>query len=153
MGEYHRITRECTLDSMRPELAAAIRNHIEKYGLEGVETSVLMCCETVSTKQKKSLFSRKTEVVLLGAFLTSKWLIWAVGKENEVPGVLSTRLDDIRVEDYEDTQMYKMIQDTGVNVLGLRVEEGSAGSAFIGLGPEPASQKFREMLKEAIKKV
>lgn len=38
MGEYLRTTRECSLDSMRPELAAAIRDRIEKYDLKDIET-------------------------------------------------------------------------------------------------------------------
>ena len=152
MGEYHRTTRECTLDSMKPVLAEAIRVYIEKYELEGVEESALMCCETVSTKQKKRLFGSKTETILLGVILTPKWLIWAVGEENERIGVLSAKLGEIQVEDYEKTEMYKMIQDTGLNVSGLRTADGIC-SAFIGLGPEPAALKFRDLLKDAMTKV
>ena len=37
MSEYLRTTRECSLDSMRPELAAAIRDRIEKYDLKEIE--------------------------------------------------------------------------------------------------------------------
>ncbi len=152
MGEYLRVTRECTLDSMHPVLAAAIRAYVEKYELEDVEASALICCETTSTKQKKKLFSRKTEVVLTGIILGPKRLIWATGKENDSPGVLMVRLSDARVEDYEKSSMYKMIQDTGVNIFGLPTADGF-GSAFIGLGPEPVAQRFRDVLKEAIAKV
>ena len=150
MGDYLRFTRKCTLESMRPVLAAAIRARIEKYDLKDVDASALICCETVATKQKRGLFGRKTEVVLTGIILTPQWLIWAAGKENEVPGVLSARLRDIRVEDYETSNMYKMIQDTGLNVFGLRTGAGGLGSTFIGLGPEPVAQRFRDLLKEAI---
>lgn len=150
MGDYHRFTRECTLESMRPKLATAIRARIEKYDLKDPDASALICCETTSTKQKKGLFSRKTEVVLTGIILTPQWLIWAAGKENEAPGVLSTRLHDIRVEDYETSNMYKMIQDTGLNIFGLRTGTEGAASTFIGLGPEPVAQRFRDLLKEAI---
>ncbi len=152
MGEYLRVTRECTLDSMHPALSAAIRAYIEKYELEDVEPSALMCCETTSTKQKKKLFSRKTKVVLTGIILTPKRLIWATGEENKNLGVLMVRLSDARVEDYEKSSMYKMMQDTGVSIFGLHTSDGF-GSAFIGLGPEPVAQKFRDMLKEAIAKV
>ena len=149
MGDYHRVTCECTLDSMRPELTAAIHAHIERYGLEDVVASALICCETISTKQKKKLFGSKTEVEIAGVILTPKWLIWAGGKENERAGVLSARLQDLRVEDYEKSNMYKMIQDTGLNVFGFQTANG-LGSVFIGLGSEPVVQKFRDMLKEAI---
>jgi hypothetical protein len=108
-----------------------------------------MCCETISTGQKKGLLRRKTEeVILTGVMITPQWLIWASGKENEAPGVLSARLHDIQVQDYEKSDMYKMIQDTGLNVSGLPTKDG-LGSAFIGLGPEPAAQRFRAVLKDA----
>ncbi len=153
MGDYLRATRECTLDSLHPLLAAAVRNHIEKYELEDTEASALMCCETISTKQKKGLFRSKTEVTLTSIIFTPQWLIWAAGKENETPGVLSARLHDIRVQDYEKSDMYKMIQDTGLNISGLRTTGADGlGSIFFGLGPEPAAQKFRTMLKDAIAK-
>ena len=151
MGDYLRVTRECTLDSLRPELVAAIQAHIERYELEDVIGPVAICCETISTKQKKRLFGSKTEIVIIGIILTPKWLIWAVGKENEHPGVLSARLSDIRVQDYEKSDMYKMVQDTGVNIVGVQTADGF-GSAFIGLGEEQAAQKFRDVLKEAVAK-
>jgi hypothetical protein len=152
MGDYHRVTRECTRDNMRPELATAIRAHIETYELADVVATTLFCCETISTKQKKKLFGSKTEVEISGVMLTPKWLIWAGGKENERIGVLSARLEDLQVEDYEKTNMYKMIQDTGLNVFGFKIAN-QLGSVFIGLGSEPAAEKFRDMLKEAIKMV
>jgi len=152
MGDYQRVTRECTLDSMHPKLATAIHAHMDSYELEDEAASILMCCETTSTKQKKKLFGTKTEVEIAGVILTPKWLIWSGGKEHEKVGVLSARLQDLRVEDYEKTEMYKMIQDTGLNVVGFRVAD-DIGSVFIGLGSESAALKFRAMLKEAIKKV
>ena len=153
MGEYVRTTQERTLDSLYPPLATAIHNHIEKYELgDDIETSVVMCCETVSTKEVKKWFSRKTEVMHTGVILTPQWLIWASTKDDKSLGVLSARLRDIRVQDYENTKMYEMIQDTGLNIDGLRTADGP-GSAFIGLGPEPAAQKFRALLQDAIAKV
>ena len=56
MSDYMHTTRECTLDSLRPELAAALRNYIEKHELGDLEPTVLICCETTSTKKKKGLF-------------------------------------------------------------------------------------------------
>jgi len=154
MGEYRRVTKECSLGSMRPELAEAIKAHIERYEIEGVIENILIGCETISTKEKKGLFGKKTEVEIGGVILTPKWLIWAGGKESEKVGVLSARLQELRVQDYEKTKMYQMIEDTGVNVDGFQTgQEIVSGSVFIGLGNEPAAKKFREMLKEVIKKV
>ncbi len=150
MGDYTRTTRECTLDGLQPPLAAAIRSHVKKYELGDIEAAILMCCETISTKKKKGLFRRKAEVTLTAIIFTPQWLIWAAGKQDEALGVLSARLHDIRVQDYEKSEMYKLMQDTGLNIFGLRTGDGP-GSIFFGLGPEPAAQRFRTMLRDALK--
>lgn len=152
MGDYLRTTRESALNNLNPALLATIRIHIEKYKLGDIDTSALICCETTSTKQKKGLFGSKAEIILTDVILTSQWLIWATGKENESPSVLSARLRDIQVQDYEKSEMYKLMQDTGLNISGLRTDAVDLGSAFIGLGSEPAAQKFRTLLKEALAK-
>lgn len=151
MGDYQRATRECAVNSLRPEMAQALNDHIERYELEDVFESILICCETISTKEKKKLFGKEVEVEIGVVILTPEWLIWAGGKENEKGGVLSARLNDLRVENYENTKMYNMIQDTGLNVFGFPTANG-LGSVFIGLGSEPAAIKFRDMLKEAMAK-
>lgn len=151
MGDYLRSTRECSLDSLNPLLATVIREHIEKYALGDVEAAVLICCETTSTKQKKGLFRSKAEVMLTGMLLTPKWLIWGSIKGDKVLGVLSARLHDIQVQDYEESDMYKLMADSGIHIDGLRTSTGP-GSAFIGLGAEPAAERFREALKAALEK-
>ena len=148
MGDYLRSTRECAFGSLNPSLTAAMRAYMQKHGLIDLEASALICCETTSTKQKKGLFGSKTEVSMAGILLTPQWLIWATGKQNEVPGVLSARLREIQVQDYEKSDQYQLIQDSGLDISGLRTGTVDLGSAFIGLGPEPAAQKFRSMLKE-----
>ncbi len=149
MSEYQRTTRECTLGNMQPELATALKTYIEKHDRADVTTSMLMSCETISTKQTKKLFRTTTEVIVSGVILTPKWLIWASGEGGGKVGVLSARLQNLKIEDYEQSNMYKMIPDSGLNVLGLASADGIS-SIFIGLGPEPASQKFRTMLREAM---
>ncbi len=149
MGDYQRVTRECSFDSMKPALATAVRNYIENHHLGDVETAVLFCGETTSTRQKKKLFGKKVEEIITGVILTPKWLIWATGQENTPPAVLAARLSTIQIEEYEQSAMYNMVQDNGINVSGLPTGDG-VGTAFIGLGPEPAAQKFRELLKKAV---
>ena len=152
MSEYVRTTRECTLDELRPELAAAIRDQINAYKLDTIETAALICIETTSTKQKKGLFG-SAELIHAGVLLTPKWLIWAAGKQAEKPAVISARLHDIVVQDYENSAMVKIMPDTGVNITGRYTDVTQQGMSFIGLGPEPAAQKFRQALHEAVQKV
>ena len=152
MSEYLRTTRECGLDEMRPELAAAIRAQIEQYHLDTSESAALICIETTATKQKKGLFGGG-EVIYTGVLLTPKWLLWAAGKQKEKPAVISARMQDIIVQDYEKSAMYKLMPDEGINITGRYTDVTQQGMSFIGLGPEPAAQKFRQALHEAVQKV
>ena len=152
MGDYLRTTRECTLDEMNPVVAKSIRDHIQKYELEEVESSILISCETTSTKIKKGFFGGKAEPIQTGILLTPRWLVWATAKEEETFGVYSARLDNLQAQDYEKSEMFKLVSDSGINISGLRTDSTEVGSIFIGLGPEAAAVKFRAMLKEAISK-
>ena len=149
MAGFQRSTRECAIDGLRPELSAALWEYVARRGLEDEISSALMCCETVSTREKRRLFRRTEEVSLQAVVLTPKWLIWASGKEGKPPGAFATPLHEIRVEDYEKSSTYQLQEDRGVNIYGLKTAEGT-GSAFIGLGPEPAARRFRNMLQESI---
>jgi len=153
MSDYTRTTRECSnLAGLTPMLAAAIQKYVEKYGPENLEQSILICCETASTKKKKGLFSGKAEVILTGILVMPRWLIWASGKEGETPGVLAARLSEVRVQDYEKSDFHKMLPDCGLNIDNLNTGTLERGSSFIGLGEEPAAQKFRAVLREALQK-
>lgn len=152
MGEYLRSTRLCSFENMNPDLVKTIRAHIEKYELGETESSALMCCETTSTKKKKGFFGGKSEIILTGVVLTPEWLIWATSRNSEAPGVLSARLRDIQVQDYEKSDMNKLVQDTGINVSGLRTDAVDLGTSFIGFGSEPEAQDFRNLLRETLAK-
>ncbi|MFK7800887.1 MAG: hypothetical protein AB8G95_04590 [Anaerolineae bacterium] len=150
MNNYKRVTRECTLDDIEDELSLAIRASLEAKGLEGVEHNSIICIETTSTRQQKKLLRLYTETILSGVLLTPEWLIYAVGKANEWPEVLSTRLTNLRVEAYEKSNMHAVIPDTGLNIYGI--QSGSEiGTIFIGLGTEPAAQRFRNEIDKALK--
>jgi len=150
MSDYQRSTRECTLDSMNPALETAVHQYIETHQLGSVLSHTQFCGETTSTRQKKGLFGRKSESSHTGFWLAPPWLIWATAKEGEATAVLAARLRDIQVQDYERSEMVKLVPDSGINITGLRQGDEGVGTAFIGLGPEPAAQTFRERLRQAV---
>jgi hypothetical protein len=152
MNNFTRKTQEYTFDGLRPDLAAAIRAHAELYGLGDFASTALICCQTVSTEQKKGLFGGSTETITMGILLTPAWLIWATAKGNEKPVVASGRLRDIQVQAFEDTAMFKIIPDSGLNITGRYSDVTKQGMVFIGLGPEPAALKFRQFLQDAMQK-
>ena len=145
MGDYKRTTRECTLDTMRPELGAALRAHVEKYNLGDVLSQVTVCVETTSEKIKKGLFGGG-ETIYTAAVLTKDWLVWANCGTKVTPHAMSARLGQITVQDYATSSFAKLIPDTGVNVNGLTTDSSEAGTTFIGLEENAAGRKFREVL-------
>jgi hypothetical protein len=156
MGEWNRSTRECTLESITPELNAAIQAHIETYNLGSVLNEYQMCIETASQKKKKGLFGGSgDQSVLVVAILTPVWLVWAVRGDRSGTAALSARLDELVVADYATTPGYKLLPDTGIEVTGVftgrvGMEGNQRVSMFIGLGEEPAAQEFKEALIRAI---
>jgi len=152
MNAYTRSTRECTFEDMRPELSAAILKHIEKYKLGVIESSLLICCETTSTGQKTGLFASGNETSITGMFVTKKLLVWTSGNDKPKPAVTSALLRNIDAQDFENIAMYQVKPDSGMNISGRYTDVTKQGQSFIGLGADPAGEKFRQVLQHAIQK-
>ena len=152
MNAYTRSTRECTFADLRPELVTAIRKHIEKYKLEDIESTLLICCETTSTTRKTGLFTNDSETISTGMIVTPQLLIWTNEKKKDRPIVRSALLRKIDVQDFENTALYQVNPDSGMNVTGRYTDVTKQGQAFIGLGTDPAGEKFRQVLQHAIQK-
>ena len=152
MNTNTRSTRECLFGDMRPELATAIRKHIEIYNLGDIESSQKICCETTSTHQKTGLFANDDETTIAGMFVTPQLLVWTNGKKKGKPVVTSALLRNIDVHDFENTAMYQVKPDSGINITGRYTDATKHGQSFIGLGTDPAGEKFRQVLQLAIQK-
>jgi hypothetical protein len=152
MNAYARSTRECKFGDMRPEFAAAIRKHIETYKLGDIESSLLICFETTSTRQKSGYFVKGDETTITGAFVTTKLLVWTNGNGKSKPVVTSALLRNIDAHDFENTAMYQVNPDTGMNISGRYTDVTKQGQSFIGLGSDPTGEKFRLVLQQAIQK-
>ena len=151
MNTNTRSTRECAFGDMKPGLATAIRKHIERYGLDDTESTPLVCFETTSTHPKKGLFANDTETIVTGVLITANMLIWTTEKERN-PIVMSALLRNIDAQDFENTAMYKVKPDSGMNITGRYTDVTKHGRSFIGLGSDPDGEKFRQMLQLAIQK-
>jgi hypothetical protein len=145
MGDTVRITRECTLEGLSPELGAAIRGR-----MTADDATISMCCETESTIVRRRMFGRRQVTTTTGMIVTPRHLIWAVAAEGEV-SAMSARLRDLEVHDYETGDQFRLVPDSGLSIDGLRSDlPGQPASAFIAVGPEPAGAKFRRTLRQAI---
>lgn len=145
MSDYKRTTRMCDLNSMRPELSAAIRAHVEKYNLGPVLDKVSVCVETTSLLAKKGMFG-KEKIIYTAAVLTNGWLMWANSGTDLTPHAVSARLNQITVQDYSKSSFAKLISDSGVVINGMQTDMSKAGSTFIGLEQNAAGQQFMEAL-------
>jgi hypothetical protein len=153
MNAYTRSTLECTFAEMRPELAAAIRRHIETYKLGDIESSLLICCETTSKRQKAGLIANGDETTFTGMLVTTQLLVWTNGNKKGKPVVTSALLRNIDAHDFENTAMYQVKPDSGMNISGRYTDVTKQGQSFIGLGSDPTGEKFRHVLQHAIQKV
>ena len=152
MNAYTRSTRECTFADLPPELVAAIRKHIQKYKLEDIESSHLICCETTSTIHKTGLFASGSETTCTGMLVTAQLLVWTNGEKKDKPTVRSAWLRNMDAQDFENTAMYRVNPDTGMNISGRYTDVTKQGQAFVGLGTDSAGEKFRQVLQHAIQR-
>jgi hypothetical protein len=140
------------MEEMNKELVQAIRAHLVTYGIEDILTKEpTLCVETSAQIIKQGLFAGKPSNTLHASILTDQWLVIAALPEGKSPGVISARYSDITAQDYANTAEYKLIPNCGLDVFGIHANsEQGAGSIFIPLGPEPAAQKFRIILRDMI---
>ncbi len=151
MSRYKRVTRECTLEQLRPALLDAIRRHLRGRGLADEEAQIVMCCETVSERQSATglgalMGSDPDEVYYTGALFTPKWLVWVRSGEKTGTAVVSAQLKEIRVRPFASV----LVNDTGLEVMGYVGDSGAQVRGYIGLGPESAARKFCEAVKKAV---
>lgn len=153
MSDYNRSTIECSVKQLRPELRRALDEYFQKNSLGDIETETVMCCETVSERKEPnwlaSLFGEKVgPPIYTATLLTSAQLIWARGTLQSEIRVTGADLKFIRAKPYSSMFM----SDNGLQVSGI-IANSATASGYIGMGPEPAAQKFCEEVRQAIAKV
>ncbi len=153
MSDWKRSTRDCSVDGLPPEMAAAVDKHIELNNLGAIQTQVSACVVTTSQKIKKNLFGPGDNTSVVGALVASGWLLWAARGEEPEVAVMSARLADITVQDYAATPLARMMPDTGVEVTGSFTDDYESASAFIPLDDSPAGQNFKTALIKAVQDV
>ena len=154
MSSYQRSTRECSVNQVRPELLRALQEYFQAHNLGDVETEALLCCETVSEKKAGSLLSGWLETdmdttIYTDILLTAQSLVWARSGERSGLHVVSAKLMNIRTR----SQVSLFSKDLGLEINGLIEDAKSNIRGIIGLGPEPAAQKFCDEVYQAIEKI
>jgi hypothetical protein len=148
MSEWKRKTKEVSFESLSPEVADAIHQHVERYNLGPILSDALMCIQTDSQKTRRGFFGGAATVQMV-AIITPRWLIWAVEEAKGIPAVLSAQLIDATVQDYAQTQFARIVPDSGIQVSGMFTDASESASAFIALEENTAGQKFRAAVIKA----
>jgi hypothetical protein len=154
MSDYTRSTIECSVRQLRPELRRAIDEYFQKHELGEAESETLLCCETVSEKKEPGwlaslLGDRAGPPIYTAALLTASYLIWARGELQSGITVTGADLRFIRVKPYASL----FLRDAGLEISGIIGDSKGGMSGYIGMGPEPATQKFCDEVQQAIAKI
>ena len=108
-----------------------------------------MCAETISEKIKHGFFSKffgnSNYAQNVSMMVTPERLVWCTLDTQNNAIVLAARLSEIEVSDFPPT----LVEDSGLDVFGFINQSPERVQAFLGLGAEPAAEKFRQTLKEA----
>jgi hypothetical protein len=151
MSDYNRITRECPVSQLHPELLLTVQRYFQEHKLGDLETETLMCCETISTKKNFGkldtvLKGAEDTTIHMGMLLTSQWLIWV--RRGDHSGILLTaaNLKEIQVRSYVSI----LPKDTGLEIFGYIGDASGQVRGYVGLGTELAAQKFCEEVRKAI---
>ncbi|MFN8384491.1 MAG: hypothetical protein U0V02_21315 [Anaerolineales bacterium] len=151
MSEFNRTTRECPVNQLHPEVFRELKNYFQEKNLGDLETETVSCCETVSTKNRSgglfSLLSPSVDTTIhTGVVLTSQWLVWVRSGDKSGTLLSAANLNNISVSMYKSM----FVNDTGLEIIGYIGDSKLVIRGYVGMGPEPATQKFCDEVKQAI---
>lgn len=155
MGDYNRSTKAIRFDEIPADVMQSVRAYIEKHNLGDILVNVSACIVSTHEKVKKGLFGGGPGPKLLvqTVILSDRWLILADRVDQNAVCIKSMQLNDITVEDYEKSQFYAMIPDTGMNINGRFTDASELGTIFLPLGKDEAGEKFKSALIGAVQKI
>ena len=146
-----RKTRLCTLDTLDEDLKAAIHAHALQYGLNDLESDILVCCETLSVRQTKGFWGG-IKTALSAVYVTPKWLVWVDSTDRSDANVGASQLIHVDIWDYQTTTVYPITAEVGLNITGRYTDMHRTGLTFIALDANADGRKFRRALEEALSK-
>jgi hypothetical protein len=148
---YDRTTRICEFDALRPDHLAALSDYTAKHDLGDVSGQATLCADTTSIKRRgnfiERLLVRTAATTYTSVVITPEILVWIVSSNSQPPTVISARLSEIEVSDYDP----RLLLDRGLEVVAQAVGGGKRGTYFIGLSEDDGGNRLRVGLMEAVK--
>ena len=154
MSDYNRTTRECPVSKLRPELFLAVRNYFYEHKLGDLETEILLCYETTSTKKSTNklmawLNDGLDTTVHMAVLFTSEWLIWVRSGDRSGVQLSSAELKQLVVRVYVSL----LARDAGLEIAGhIEGTKGIMRGAF-AMESLSIAQKFCDEVILAINKL
>ena len=150
MSEYHRTTRECTLDQLRPELVAAMRTYAQRQQWANLEAEVLACCETTTERTSTNpvdawLNGNAPTITHLALIATPDRLIWAYSRDSANTGTASAQYKDMRLKIFTPKHTQDIAVDIYAHMDGTREKAG--GRLRLDSGPD--AHKFCDAVMRA----
>jgi hypothetical protein len=138
VSDWQRSTEESSYGDLPPDVQASISVYAERHALGDVGADATFCAVTAS--ERKKLFGKRRQTTSI--LVTTALLVWTLSEEADVTTIGVKRSEVEVSEFYSD-----LVEDTGLEVFGfVPIGASERGTAFIGLGPEPASRRLREAL-------
>jgi hypothetical protein len=138
MGDWQRSTEEIACGDLPGDVQSSVSGYAAMHGLGDVTSDAIVCI--VTTSQRKSLFRTRRQHTYVA--VTPSVLVWAL-EEGGAVTTIGVKRGEVEISEFQS----ELVRDTGIEVFGF-VPIGAAerGTAFIGLGPEPAAQRLRDAL-------
>ncbi len=151
MSEYTRTTRECSVDQLHPEIIRALRTYFQQHALGNVETETQLCCEIVSRKKWTGtmaawLSDKPDKTIHTAIVLTPTWLIWV--HHGDTSGTRLNAADLHKIGARYFTPLFT--RDAGLEIIGYIGDSNARVRGYIGMGTDPAAEKFCEEVRQAI---
>ncbi|MCX6157984.1 MAG: hypothetical protein NTY74_08420 [Ignavibacteriae bacterium] len=149
-SEYIRSTLECRFDEMKPSFRNNVRAFAEEYKLGDVENEIINCFET--TNRKKGFLGRiKTDYTEI--CITKGYLFWGTFTDKAEDGIGAAEWKDmIEVREWKDSELGKLIEESGVEMFGFLFRASHRGTWYIALGNDDAGRKCTSVMKEMANK-
>ena len=155
MADFNRYTRECAFSQLRPELIQAMRDYFENQKLVGIETTILMCCETTSEKKTPNgsrgvlAFLEGEDpdtTVYTGMFVTPEWLVWALSGDKSGAVAAGARLRVLRAR----VTVAWPSKEFRLELAGFMNDTTEYVRGHLDLGSQPAAEKICKAVSTAV---
>jgi hypothetical protein len=133
------VTTRCGWDALP---APPHARFVNLHACGDIGDGLVTCVETVSTPVKRKRFGRAPEAERIVMAVTANYLVWASGSGDQ-QAIAAARLRDIEATEYDSS----LVEDTGLDVVGLRLGATERESWFLPLDQGADGQGFREDLR------